>query len=97
MNIAERMRQVLPKLRKFNDVELPDIKPECKDDWSEGYAIVQDVYIDHGFDESEYFDADRFWSEYQAMVKGLFPGMTVQFHMRSQEIEVYLPRERSER
>lgn len=55
MNIAETMRNSLKKLRAgLGDIEFPEIRPECEEEWNEDYAIVQNVYYD--YPDSNYFD-----------------------------------------
>lgn len=85
MNIAETMLKALPELNKGLDDIIFHLKPECKDEWNENYAIVQGLYYDS---EGEYFDYDRFRNDYEEKVKSFFPGCNVEFYWKSQEIEV---------
>jgi tRNA(Ile)-lysidine synthase TilS/MesJ len=87
MNIAETMRNSLKKLKAgLDDIEFPEIRPECEEEWDENYAVVQNVYYD--YPESDYFDHDRFRQDYENMVKEIFPNCKVKFYWQSQEIEV---------
>ncbi len=87
-DIAKKMREVLPRLKKFNGVKFPELRPEIEDAWDERYAIVYQLYYEYDM-ESDYFDHDRFRKEYEDMVRGLFPGCKVYLRWKSQFIEVY--------
>ena len=96
MNVAEKMREILPLLKQgFNDITTPDVRAECESEWNENYAIVQGLWYDPELDgwrtdKSDYlvFDHDRFRTDYELMVRSYFPGCTVRFYWNSQEIEV---------
>lgn len=97
VNIAERMRELIPLLRAgINGIEIPDVSPECEDEWSEDYAIVQDAYPDT-WDQGDYFDGSRFYADYKEFVRDHFaedPSVIVEFH-GSDEIEAYRKKEGS--
>ena len=87
MNIAAIMTDALPDLNEGLDGIRFNLKPECEEEWNEGYAIVQGLYYDN-WDQSEYFDDDRFKQDFEKKVKSYFHGCDVKFYWRSQEIEV---------
>jgi hypothetical protein len=90
MHLADKMRQLIPILRKegVNEVCLPDIKPECESEWSEKYAIVQDAYADPDYHFYSDTAAAEFRYDLEQFVKNFFgPGVTVKFY-QCHEIEV---------
>lgn len=83
------MYEVLPKLREgIGGVSVPDLAPEREAEWSEGYAIIENLYPDESVTTHNYFDRRAWKIDYQEMVKDLFPGCVVIFYWSSQEIEV---------
>lgn len=91
MNVAETMRKVLPELNKGLDGIRLHLKPECEEEWNEGYAIVQGLYYmrpgEMGEAGGDYFDDYRFRDDYEEKVRSMFPGINVKFYWQSQEIE----------
>lgn len=92
LNIGEQMTKVLLDLRRgVNDMEVPDLHPECEEEWGPDYAIVQGLYYDYDLGDTEYhvFDHDKFREDYEDKVRSLFPDCIVKMYWQSQEIEVY--------
>lgn len=72
MNIAERMRELLPKLKAgVNGIGCPEVRPECEGDWNEHYALLQTFYWDMPLD-NDYFDEDRFRADTEKLIKDHF-------------------------
>jgi len=72
MNIAERMRTLIPKLKTgINGIGCPEVRPECESEWSDTYAILQTFYWDTPLD-SDYFDEDRFRADTEKLIKDHF-------------------------
>lgn len=86
MNIAERMREVLPILNEGLDGKRFYLEAECEDSWNENYAIVKGLYYDPV--DSEYFDHDQFKYDYECKVRGLFSNCQFRFYWQCGEIEV---------
>lgn len=85
MNVAQKMREVLPTLKLgVDNVRTPGLAPECREQWNEGYAIVNGLR----YNSAGGFDHDRFRRDYEAMVRSHFPGCVVTFYWQTQEIEV---------
>jgi hypothetical protein len=87
INVAETMRKILPELKKgFDGVTFNELRPECEDQWNEGYAILEGL---HYYAEGEYFDHDRLKADFEKKVRDHFPGCTITFYWNgAQEIEV---------
>lgn len=72
MNIAERMRELLPKLKAgVNGIGCPEVRPESESEWNENYAIIQTCYWDTPLDD-DYFDHDRFRADTEKIIKDHF-------------------------
>lgn len=72
MNVAEKMRELLPILRAgVNGIGCPEVRPECEDQWSENYAIVQTFYWDTPLD-NDYFDEPRFRFDTENVIREHF-------------------------
>jgi hypothetical protein len=76
MDIAKRMRELIPLLAKgLKGVVLDDVKPECEDQWGPDYAIVFRVYWMSPadlFGEDYYFDDAKFRHDLHQLIKGHF-------------------------
>lgn len=72
MNLSEQMTKLIDEFRVngFNEVDIPDIKPECNQSWSEDYAIAYNFYYDA--DEHPYFDYPQFRYDLEQFIKGYF-------------------------
>lgn len=90
INVAERMREVMPELKKgVGDFRFPEIRPQCEEMWSEKYATILGVYYDdfHVLD-CDYIDYDRIRFDFEEKAKSLFPGCKVTIRWRCQEMEI---------
>lgn len=93
LDIGKKMTEVLPLLKKGllgTDVDFPNLRPECQDEWGPNYAIVGGLhYFFAQYDDYTFFDHDKFRSDYEEKVCSFFPECTVKCYWQSQEIEVY--------
>jgi hypothetical protein len=98
MNIANRMRELLTEIKSgkhesFNGNTIPDVEPECEDDWSEDYAIIQNVYwiFDLSPEVEQYFDGPQFRYDFEMYLKSFFeipggePVLLIRFHEKTQK------------
>ncbi len=48
LNIAERARELAKRLNEqgFGGLDMPDVSPECEEEWGPDYAILDGVYFD---------------------------------------------------
>lgn len=103
MNIAEKMKELLASLRGgLNGVSFPEIAPDREASWGDHYAALCRIYVDDDW-ENEYFDSEKFWSDFMDKCMSYFPGAVLydwqtkntqgqivfNFMKRCQELEVY--------
>lgn len=89
-NVAERMRDVLPILKKgIGDTHFPDLRPECEPCWSDTHALLQGLHYTAGpFDNRDFFNHDKFKEDFLRLVRSFFPDCEVKCYWKSQEVEV---------
>lgn len=70
IDIAARMHELVEILHAgINGIECPDVV--VAGEWSPDYALLEELDPDT-YDESEYFDRDRFREDFVKLVKGHF-------------------------
>lgn len=88
LNIAVKMREILPILRNgISGVHFSDLQPKREDSWDENYAIVKGLYYTNvfGYVPDEY----NLQLSFEKRVIGYFPDCGVILYWSSQEIEVW--------
>lgn len=104
MNIAEKMRELISKLKqdRFNGRLIP-LSAECEDMWSEDYAICVGCYFEAEIGDDEpyrRFDRGACQLDFEESVVKHFgdhPGVTVNCYWNSQELEVYRDKDTKEK
>lgn len=74
INVADRMRSLIDKLRYgFNGIIVP-LEPEIEDQWDANYAIVKGYFYDVPELDSIYesFSHDEFQNDFEEMLKSHF-------------------------
>ena len=73
MNIAEKVKEILPQLKAGVDgIEVPDIKPEEEEEWTADYAILCDYFPDPFVGGGSFFDTDSFNDAFFQKLAGFF-------------------------
>lgn len=94
LDIARRAHALVLFLKFFgiNGIEHADIKPECVEDWSKDYAIIENYYSPWGEEtEGHYFDGEQCRYDLEKTIKDFFlmdPSVKLEFYRGKDELEI---------